>query len=125
MNTVKIPILLRGLILFGCLSLTMSVFSQDSTILSPIVTMKDTVLPKKRTTIKPTANLDQRFSLIGSNKDVNIWGYRIGVLVNDKFKVGIGGYFVKSNYDTNVYKTRSQSNNFTKTSQINQTIYFG
>ena len=87
--------------------------------------MKDTVLPKKKTSIKPTGDFDQRFSVFGSNQNVNIWGYRIGVLINDKVKVGIGGYFVKSDYDTNVYKTRNQTQNFTQKSQINQTIYFG
>ena len=87
--------------------------------------MKDTVLPKKKTSIKPTGDFDQRFSVFGSNKNVNIWGYRIGVLVNDKIKVGIGGYFVKSDYDTNIYKTRNQTQNFTQKSQINQTIYYG
>ena len=59
------------------------------TFFSPIYT---TVTKKKPTTIKPTGDFDQRFEYIGS-KPISIWGYRLGVLVNDRFKVGIGGYF--------------------------------
>ena len=50
--------------------------------------------PKKRLSLKPTTDFDQRFSFI-DKEGVNIWGYRIGVVVNDKFKTGIGGYFLK------------------------------
>ena len=125
MKNFKIPILLRVSIFICCLLLSLYVFSQDTLNILPVVNMKDTVLPKKRTSIKPTGDFDQRFSVFGSNKNVNIWGYRIGVLVNDKVKVGIGGYFVKSDYDTNIYKTRNQTQNFTQKSQINQTIYYG
>jgi hypothetical protein len=59
------------------------------TFFSPIFS---TVTKKKPTTIKPTGDFDQRFEYIGS-KPISIWGYRLGVLVNDRFKVGVGGYF--------------------------------
>jgi hypothetical protein len=52
----------------------------------------------KRPTVKPTGDFDQRFSFI-DGKSVSIWGYRIGLLVNDKFKTGIGGYFTKQEVD--------------------------
>lgn len=48
----------------------------------------------RKTTIKPTGDFDQRFSFI-DGKSANIWGYRIGLLINDHFKTGIGGYFTK------------------------------
>ncbi|MBU3743809.1 MAG: hypothetical protein FGM61_04575 [Sediminibacterium sp.] len=47
---------------------------------------------KKLTTLKPTGDFDQRFEHIG-NQSVSVWGYRLGVLVNDRYKVGLGGYF--------------------------------
>ena len=47
----------------------------------------------KKYIIKPTTDFDQRFSFI-HGKHVNIWGQRVGILVNGKFKVGIGGYFL-------------------------------
>jgi hypothetical protein len=50
--------------------------------------------PHKKLSLKPAGDFDQRFSFI-DNQGVSIWGYRIGVAVNDKYKVGIGGYFLK------------------------------
>ena len=58
------------------------------------VAKKDSLPKKKRLSLKPAGDFDQRFSFI-SNGGVNIWGYRIGALVNDTYKVGIGGYFLK------------------------------
>jgi hypothetical protein len=55
--------------------------------------MRDS-LPHKKLSLKPAGDFDQRFSFI-DNQGVSIWGYRIGVAVNDKYKVGIGGYFLK------------------------------
>ena len=72
-----------------------------------IATAQDTAaglvpIQKQKLSLKPTTDFDQRFSFI-NKEDVNIWGYRIGVIVNDKFKVGIGGYFL--NQDTTIVKT--------------------
>jgi hypothetical protein len=61
---------------------------------SAAVVKKDSLPKKKRLSLKPAGDFDQRFSFIG-NGGVNIWGYRIGALVNDTYKVGIGGYFLK------------------------------
>ena len=55
---------------------------------------RESVSNKKRLSLKPAGDFDQRFSFIG-NEGVSIWGYRIGLSVNDKYKVGIGGYFLK------------------------------
>lgn len=72
--------------------------------------------------IKPTGDFDQRFSFIGNkNKNVSIWGYRIGALINDRIKVGIGGYTLTANFDTNITKLRA----ITNISQVNQTLTYG
>jgi hypothetical protein len=47
----------------------------------------------KHLILKPAFDFDQRFSFIRGSA-VNIWGERAGVLVNDKFKCGIGGYYL-------------------------------
>ncbi len=67
-----------------------------SQIISDTTTLvkKDSLPKKKRLSLKPAGDFDQRFSFI-DNGGVNIWGYRIGALVNDTYKVGIGGYFLK------------------------------
>src|ERR1700756_13846 len=43
--------------------------------------------------LKPAFDFDQRFSFI-RGAQVNIWGERAGVLINDKFKAGFGGYWL-------------------------------
>lgn len=47
----------------------------------------------RRVSLKPAFDFDQRFSFI-RGAQVNIWGERAGVLINDKFKAGIGGYWL-------------------------------
>ncbi len=54
----------------------------------------DSIPKKKKLSLKPAGDFDQRFSFI-DKEGVSIWGYRIGLSVNDKYKVGIGGYFLK------------------------------
>lgn len=77
-----------GMVLF-CIS----GFAQPVTDSSTVIT-KALPVQKKKLSLKPAGDFDQRFSFI--NQDgVNIWGYRIGALVNDTYKVGIGGYFLK------------------------------
>lgn len=56
-----------------------------------------TLYPKH--TLQPVLDFDQRFSFI-KNTPVNIWGYRIGVMVHQKYKVGIGGYFLNDRVDS-------------------------
>lgn len=63
--------------------------AQDST-----APAKPAEMPRKKLSLKPAGDFDQRFSFI-DNKGVSIWGYRLGVAVNEKYKVGIGGYFLK------------------------------
>ena len=75
--------------------------------------------PHKKISLKPTTDYDQRFSVL-ENQDVNIWGYRIGVVVNDKFKTGIGGYYL--NQDTTILKRNSLGK---PTSKLQRKLYFG
>ncbi|MCA6439029.1 MAG: hypothetical protein ACRC0I_06995 [Sediminibacterium sp.] len=87
-------------------------------------------LKNQKPSIKPTGDFDQRFSFIGdNNKDINIWGYRVGLLVNDKYKFGIGGYTFNADFDAKKDSTRIRTQNSTQTitniSQVSQTIFFG
>ncbi|MEP7277570.1 MAG: hypothetical protein ABI813_02910 [Bacteroidota bacterium] len=45
-------------------------------------------------TIKPTTDFDQRFYYVPEGGRQNVWGYRAGILINDKYKLGIGGYYM-------------------------------
>jgi len=69
----------------------------------------DTTAQKKKLieSLKPAFDFDQRFSFI-YNAEVNIWGGRAGVLVNEKFKVGVGAYFLSNNLK---YKKLDQNGN--------------
>jgi hypothetical protein len=58
---------------------------------------QDSIPPVHKNTFKPAFDFDQRFSFV-SKKQTNIWGARFGVLVNEKFKVGVGAYFSKDNF---------------------------
>ncbi|MBC7721236.1 MAG: hypothetical protein H7068_04385, partial [Pedobacter sp.] len=84
--------------------------AQDSVVLAT---------PRQKLNLKPTTDFDQRFSFL-DKEDVNIWGYRVGVVVNDKFKVGIGGYFL--NQDTTIVKTDALGR---PTSKLQRKLYFG
>ena len=44
-------------------------------------------------TIQPTTDFDQRFYYVPGEIQ-NVWGYRVGVLINDRYKLGIGGYYM-------------------------------
>jgi len=57
---------------------------------------QDSIPSLHKNSFKPAFDFDQRFSFI-RKKEINIWGARFGVLVNEKFKVGIGAYFSKDN----------------------------
>ncbi len=84
--------------------------AQDSIAIVPL---------RQKLNLKPTTDFDQRFSFI-DKEDVNIWGYRVGVVVNDKFKVGIGGYTLKQ--DTTIVKTDALGR---PTSKLQRKLYFG
>ncbi len=80
-------------LLFCCSSM----FAQNtdsSVLLTSSSHVKDSIPKKKKISLKPAGDFDQRFSFI-EKQGVSIWGYRIGASVNDVYKVGIGGYFLK------------------------------
>jgi len=93
-------------------------FSQTVTD-SAVIVKKDPLPKKKRVSLKPAGDFDQRFSFI-NNDGVNIWGYRIGALVNDTYKVGIGGYFLKQE-SAGVRLDASG----TPINQLKKSLYFG
>jgi len=51
------------------------------------------ISPAKEHSFKPTTDLDQRFYYPTGGVQ-NVWGYRLGVLINEKYKLGIGGYYM-------------------------------
>ncbi len=73
----------------------------------------------RKLSLKPAGDFDQRFSFVG-NEGVNIWGYRIGVSVNSKYKVGIGGYFFsQESAGVKLDNTGAPIN------RLNKSLYFG
>ena len=77
----------------------------------------------KRIHLKPTTDFDQRFSYI-DNKSVNIWGYRIGVVVDDKYKVGIGGYMTEQLTEGSIVDEAGTPQNLLKKTLYYGTVYF-
>jgi hypothetical protein len=57
--------------------------------------------PTPRHSIQPTTDFDQRFYYVNSERQ-NVWGYRMGVLINEKYKLGIGGYYMNRKADMEV-----------------------
>ncbi|GAC1441292.1 MAG: hypothetical protein NVSMB63_08750 [Sediminibacterium sp.] len=90
-------------------------FAQDSA----RVSIQDSLPHKKKLSLKPAGDFDQRFSFI-ERQDVNIWGYRIGALVNDKYKTGIGGYFLQQN-TSGIRKDRDSI----PINRLKKSVYFG
>lgn len=80
--------------------------------------LSDSVAHKKYT-FKPAFDFDQRFSFI-RKKEVNIWGIRAGVLVNDKFKVGMGAYFLNDHL-----KSYAVDSTGTSLYHATRDLYFG
>lgn len=98
------------LLLVTAMCMAQPLIAQDSNAIEP---------PHQKLNLKPTTDFDQRFSFL-DKEGVNIWGYRVGVVVNDKFKVGIGGYFL--NQDTTVVRTDALGR---PTSKLQRKLYFG
>ncbi len=73
----------------------------------------------KKVKLDPAFDYDQRFSFI-SKKPVNIWGTRVGVFVNDKFKVGVGGYFLDDHL-----KNQTLALYPTELVNVHRKLYFG
>ncbi len=86
------------------------IFSQESDTL---------VIEHQKKSIKPTTDFDQRFSFIKKN-EVNIWGQKVGVLINEKIKIGVGGYFLKDKLKSNKIYNNSKPEFY-----VNRNIEFG
>jgi len=50
----------------------------------------------RKNSIKPVLEFDQRFYYMEQRWE-NVWGYREGVLINEKYKAGIGEYYMNQN----------------------------
>ena len=74
---------------FGC-----TLFIAFAILFPHFLFSQDSIPVRHENTFKPAFDFDQRFSFI-RKKEVNIWGARFGVLINEKFKVGFGAYFLK------------------------------
>ena len=73
--------------------------------------------------IKPTTDFDQRFYYTPGEIQ-NVWGYRAGVLINDKYKLGIGGYYMNKTSDQDV-PTNSLSRTTTDAYSLHKKLYLG
>ncbi len=87
---------------------------------SVVRSTKDTIPAphKKRISLKPAGDFDQRFSFV-EKQGVSIWGYRIGASVNDVYKVGIGGYFLKQDL------AGIKLDQGVPINQLTKTVYYG
>jgi len=73
--------------------------------------------------IKPTTDFDQRFYYT-TGEIQNVWGYRAGVLINDKWKLGIGGYYMNKTTDIGTAAT-TFSRTSTDPYTLHQKLYLG
>lgn len=78
---------------------------------------------KKSTALKPTGDFDQRFEHVG-NQSISVWGYRLGVLVNDRYKLGLGGYFYNQLEAVGAVNKNGQSEMAIKKHASFGTVYF-
>lgn len=93
-SRIQIPVFCLVILMFFCIRISAQDIDIDTISAPPTLLLKDSLPKKKKLSLKPAGDFDQRFSFI-ENQGVSIWGYRIGVSVNDVYKVGIGGYFLK------------------------------
>lgn len=80
-------------------------------------------VPAPRHAVQPTTDFDQRFYYVNGEQQ-NVWGYRMGVLINEKYKLGIGGYYMNRKTDMKV--TASPLNRTTATAiTFHKELYLG
>jgi hypothetical protein len=88
------------------------------------VSAQDTAIERTYSiNIKPTTDFDQRFYYVPGERQ-NVWGYRVGILINDKYKLGIGGYYMNQHTDQGVATaplTRTSSDPVT----VNKQLFLG
>jgi len=78
---------------------------------------------RSRYSIKPTTDFDQRFYYTPGEIQ-NVWGYRAGVLINDKWKLGIGGYYMNKTTDLGIAPT-TLSRTSTDPYTLHKKLYLG
>lgn len=87
------------------------------------VAAQDTAVVHTPVNIKPTTDFDQRFYYPPGNRQ-NIWGYRGGILINDRYKLGMGGYFMNQYAEEQITST-----DFTQSTSeqaiVNRKLYLG
>lgn len=119
-SNIKIKYTVLSFIIAIMVSLSPAI-GQDNILLTN--THFDSLPINKTIHIKPTTDFDQRFSYI-DQKPVNIWGYRVGVVVNDKYKVGIGGYMTQQLTNSDIVDEAGTPLNLVKRSLYYGTVYF-
>jgi hypothetical protein len=79
-----------------------------------------------RHSFKPTTDFDQRFYYTAAETQ-NIWGYRAGVLIDEKFKLGVGGYYMNKNDQALQSSPASDlpERSITKQMNIHRQLYLG
>ncbi len=81
----------------NCIMMVLFLFGISQLQAQPLLPAQDSIQPqpvaKRVLPIKPTTDFDQRFYYM-QNRMANVWGYRVGILVHDKYKIGIGGYYM-------------------------------
>jgi hypothetical protein len=82
---------------------------------------QDSVAARRRA-VQPSADFDQRFYYTGAEKQ-NIWGYRLGVQVHEKYKVGLGAYYM--NKTTGLADHTSLTANSTGLVAMQRQLYLG
>ncbi len=77
-----------------------------------------TVVPAAPLRYKPTLDFDQRFYYVNQQK-LNVWGYRAGILFHDKYKAGVGIYYMSNN------STGNNAGGLMDGTSLNQRHYIG
>lgn len=80
------------------------------------------IIVKKKSMFAPSVDFDQRFSTI-RGRTVNIWGERAGVILYDKVKIGIGGYFLRTHFNGIIIGTTDYKNWYGTRDMIFATAY--
>ncbi len=74
--------------------------------------------------IKPTADFDQRFYYC-SNLRMNVWGYRGGFLLYEKYKAGIGVYYLNQTNTFPAGSTIAELHQISNAITVQQLNYIG
>ncbi|MEN9686276.1 MAG: hypothetical protein RLZZ28_2062 [Bacteroidota bacterium] len=96
--------------------LSQGISAQDSTV------KERALYAENKLSLKLVAQLDRRFSRL-DEEQVHVWGLRTGVQVNNKYKLGIGAYFVHQDLATE-NDVETGLNNAVKKNTYIGTVFF-